>query len=96
MKNYNEIRIENMIGHSGNKIANQFLVHTPNEGVYFKSYNSIIAFKPYGTGQIILDEKYWDFSTTTSKYRNLFLMEDKKTTAKKIKSGEYKLENLNK
>ena len=73
----------------------------------FQSYDSVIATKTYWreedikgiagakTLEIELDEKYWDYSTTTGKYRNIFLGEDKKETEKKIKSGEYKLTNLN-
>ena len=35
-------------------------------------------------------------NNSTSKYRNIFLGETTKETLKKIKSGEYKLVNLNK
>ena len=45
---------------------------------------------------IVLDEYYWDYSSTTGKYRNQFLGEKKAETLKKIRSGEYKLKNLNK
>jgi len=78
---------------SGKPVANQFVLITP-KGEYFQSYKSIIAFIPR-TGKTILDEKYWDYSVTTGKYRNIFLGEDKATTKEKIKSGEYKLANLN-
>jgi hypothetical protein len=71
---------------------NQFLIYT-SEGVYFQSYNSIIALK---TGRkVILDKHYWDYSKTTGKYRNRFLGETKKETEKKIKEGVYTLANLN-
>jgi hypothetical protein len=43
----------------------------------------------------MLDSEKWDYSATTGKYRNDFLNEDKKTTARKIKDGTYKLTNLN-
>ena len=46
-------------------------------------------------GDIYLDRNYWDYSVTTSKYRNLFLGETKRETEKKIKSGEYILTDLN-
>ena len=42
-----------------------------------------------------LDTNYWDYSTTTGKYRNMFLGETRKETEKKIKSGEYVLTDLN-
>lgn len=75
-------------------VKNQFEIRT-NEGVYFQSYDSVIAFIPSGEGKTQLDSKYWDYSVTTSKYRNQFLGEDKKATEKKIASGEYELTNLN-
>ena len=45
--------------------------------------------------KIYLDIKYWDYSVTTGKYRNIFLNETKKETEKKIKDGVYTLTNLN-
>ena len=41
------------------------------------------------------DENYWDYSSTTGRYRNKFLGETKKETQAKIDSGEYILTNLN-
>ena len=82
-----------MIGHSGRPVVNQFIIST-NEAIYFKSYNSIIVKQCFRTG-IYLDENFWEYSTTTGKYRNLFLNETKKETQAKIDSGEYKLTNLN-
>lgn len=82
---------------SHNPVANQFII-TTEDGRYFQSYNSIIAFIPYNKveGQKIqLDEKYWDYSRTTGKYRNKFLGENTAETRKKINSGQYVLTNLN-
>ncbi len=45
--------------------------------------------------QIELDQKYWNYSKTTSKYRNQFLGETTKETQAKINSGEYTLTDLN-
>ena len=59
----------------------------------FQSYASIIARKD--RDGITLDTSKWDYSKTTGKYRNLFLGETKKETEYKIKSGEYKLADLN-
>ena len=47
------------------------------------------------TYQIYLDNDTWDYSSTTGRYRNVFLGEDIHETRKKIKSGEYKLVALN-
>jgi hypothetical protein len=46
--------------------------------------------------KIELDQKYWNYSNTTGKYRNIFLGETITETKKKIKSGEYILTDLNK
>ena len=75
-----------------NEVKNQFIIST-DKGVYFQSYNSIIAFK--SKGNIYLDKQCWDYSTTTGRYRNQFLNETEKETEKKIASGEYILTNLN-
>ena len=45
--------------------------------------------------QTYLDINYWDYSTTTGKYRNIFLAEDKKLTQKKIDASIYLLVDLN-
>lgn len=92
-KTINKVTVRNMVSSAGNEIANQFEIYTP-EGVYFQSYKSIIAYRD-NDGKTYLDEYYWDYSTTTGKYRNIFLREDKAETQKKIKSGEYTLTNLN-
>jgi len=65
--------------------------------VYFQSYDSIIAKVEYHYhGKVVvLDSYYWDYSVTTSKYRNQFLGEDTKTIKDKIESGEYILADLN-
>ena len=86
-------KVENMVNARGNTIPNQFLIYT-EKGVYFQSYDSVIAFKPY-TGKTQLDSEYWDYSQTTGKYRNIFLSENKATTEAKIKNGTYELVNLN-
>jgi hypothetical protein len=91
----NMVKIRNMTGNSGREIPNQFIIET-DEGRYFQSYNSIIAFIPYNEGKTQLDEYYWNYSKTTGKYRNQFLGEDKKETEKAIKEGRYILTNLNK
>ena len=80
-----------MTSNKGNKIANQFIIiEKTNEGInrYFQSYDSIIVKET--ESKTFLDSYFWDYSTTTGKYRNIFLNE------KKIKNGTYKLTNLNK
>jgi len=93
--NIKKVKVSNMTSSNGNKIANQFIIETES-GLYFQSYNSIIAYKPFTHGlKTILDKDYWEYSTTTGKYRNLFLNEDRKETERKIKSGQYVLGTLN-
>ena len=89
-----KIKVKNMTSNrSGRPVANQFIIYT-SEGKYFQSYDSIIAFKD-NEGNVTLDDYTWDYSRTTSKYRNEFLGEYIADTRSKIESGEYKLENLN-
>ena len=77
----------------GHKVPNQFII-TTKEGTYFQSYQSIIALIK-NDGSVVLDDYYWDYSRTTGKYRNEFLMEGIAETRKKIASGEYQLTDLN-
>lgn len=78
---------------TGNPVPNQ-TVFSINGWQYFKSYNYIIAcISP--TGTVLLDEKYWKHSSTTSKYRNIFLNRSSKETLAKVTSGEYHLTDLN-
>ena len=99
------MKVENMTNSNGNKVANQFIICDESPSIYgnfirretFQSYDSVIAVKtiwPKET-EIVLDCDKWDYSKTTGKYRNQFLGETKKETEVKIKSGIYKLENLN-
>lgn len=87
-----EVRVRNMRGHSNREIPNQFIIET-KDAIYFQSYQTIIVKRT--SGKTYLDKNAWDYSTTTGKYRNLFLMETKKETEAKIKAGIYELVDLN-
>ena len=78
---------------SGRPVANQFILYSNDGDSYFQSYDSIII--KWHDGKTYLDEYYWEYSKTTSRYRNQCLMEKIDETRKKIKSGEYILTNLN-
>ena len=86
---------------SGNPVANQFIIRT-DDTYTFQSYDSIIA-KVTSDGEVFLDSVYWDYSRTTSKYRNEFLQmmgqltctEPTKQTKRLIKDGQFKLTDLN-
>lgn len=88
-----KVKVRNMYGRTGREVPNQFIINT-KQGKYFQSYKSIIAFID-NNDKVTLDEYYWDYSRTTGKYRNEFLGEYIEETRDKIKSGEYKLANLN-
>ncbi len=69
-----------------------------NDFAFFQSYDTMIAMRfvlENGKKKIYLDLNNWDYSTTTGKYRNIFLNEKKAETLKKINSGEYTLVDLN-
>jgi len=81
----NIVEVKNMKSNVGNDIANQFIIYG-NGFKLFQSYSSPIAMFKDGQTYIFKD---WDYSTTTGKYRNMFLGETKKETLNKLKSGEY-------
>ena len=88
------MKVENIESSKGNKIANQFIIYDDFGNTFFQSYNSIIV--QSNDREVLLDQKYWNYSNTTGKYRNIFLNETITETKKKIKSGEYILTDLNK
>lgn len=96
-----KIKVNNMRSAKGNEVPNQFEIRT-DKGVYFQSYNTVIAFVPHGKTKagnerkIVLDKNSWDYSRTTGKYRNYFLGENTAETRQKIKNGTYVLRDLNK
>lgn len=86
------MKVTTMTSFVGNPMPYQVIVND-NNVTWFTSYGrNIVKISPDG---VFLDEKYWNFSKTTGKYRNEFLGEAKKVTDKKTKSGEYTLINLN-
>jgi len=90
------MKVRQFEGKNGS-VKNQFILND-NEGYeYFQSYNSIIVKRTKFDASIKtqLDETYWNYSTTTSKYRNQFLGETTEQIKKKIKDGIYELVNLN-
>ena len=82
---------------SGNRVPNLCKIYT-NKYVYFQSYQSIIARTERGyLGKPTLDKNYLDYSKTTLRFLKLFLgtNKTKKEIEQDIKSGVYKLTNLN-
>ena len=88
------MKVYNMVSSKGNKIANQFIINDEYNNQLFQSYNSIVA-KRYTNGMVELDKNCWNYSKTTSKYRNKFLNETNQATNFKVIIGVYKLVDLN-
>ncbi len=92
MKNAKQIvKVRQFDGRNG-AVKNQFIITIGHKRI-FQSYESIIV--EINGNKITLDTDKWDYSKTTGKYRNMFLGEKRDETERKIKSGEYKLANLN-
>ena len=87
-------KVRQMLGRTGQPVANQFII-TDDEYEYFQSYKTVIAKRHISSGVVHLDNRAWDYSVTTSKYRNQFLGIDTATTKRRIKSGEIQLVELN-
>lgn len=72
-------KVENIISNNGNVIPNQFIIYEDNGDITFQSYDSIICQirdGALGYDRIVVFGSDWDYSTTTSKYRNKFLMDN--------------------
>ncbi len=90
------MKIVPLTNNNGKTVANHFIIYTP-EATYFQSYKSIIIKTSFEDGKriIYLDSDTWDYSKTTSKYRNFYLGTTTKEIKEKIASGEIRLVNLN-
>ena len=83
----------NMKSSKGNKVPNQFIIWT-DEDQFFQSYQTIIGRRD-NEGNVSLDKNRWDYSVTTSKYRNQWLGMNTKEIKKAIDDGTIQLVNLN-
>lgn len=82
--NFKEVK--NITSYNGNKIPNQFILYF-NNGEIFQSYESVIVLQLYNSDIIYLGDD-WEYSTTTGKYRNLYLNMNKKEILKGIKENK--------
>ena len=95
------VNVEPMTTRGGNPSANQLIMSDPH-GETFVSYGSKICYRSYDRygaerrPKYVFDEYYWDYSRTTSKYRNEFLGFGVAECRKGIKEGWIKLTDLNK
>lgn len=84
-------KIQNIINNNGNAAANQFVI-TTDKGIYFQSYNSVVAFWD-GLNRRLKVTPLWDYSATTRKHFYIFLNDytnifaDRKNVLSKIKDG---------
>lgn len=77
-----------------NCLGPNHIVIANNDGSYFFSYDTLIAFRAKN-GSVFLDSEKWNCSNTTGKYRNGFLGLNKAETDALIKKGEITLVKLN-
>lgn len=64
------MKVTNITNGRGRKVANQFIIEDGN--IYtFQSYDSVIAVVDFDNSTITIGYN-WDYSTTTSRYRNQF------------------------
>lgn len=82
-------KIKQLINSRGNTVINQ-LVITSSIGTMFQSYGSAIAL--IDTDNTVHLSPHWDYSTTTSKYRNQFLNKTTKETKDLIDAGIFKMD----
>ena len=93
-------KVENFKNWKGRAVPNQFIISEREGNITrqtFQSYETIIAVKSQtdDKSMVWLDINSWDYSPTTSRYRNQFLGENRKETERKINSKEYKMVDLN-
>ncbi len=74
-----------------NLVANQFIV-TTEDGVYFQSYNDVVAYKD--NQNIIYVAEEFNASPTTIKYLSLFLEMDRDKVEFQIKNKIFKIVDL--
>lgn len=84
--------INNMVSDKGNKIPNQYVIKLNNCNA-FQSYETVIAIRNYDSfhkrWEVFLNKEYYNYSKTTSKYRNKYLGLKTKQIEQKIKSKEF-------
>ena len=95
------MKVSNMTSSRGNAVPNQFII-AHERGMFhkttvFQSYNTTIAKRTESTHgtTLQLDRDLWDYSRTTSKYRNQFTGLTTAQTKAGIKDGSIKLVDLN-
>tara|TARA_B100000902_G_C26912194_1_gene717442 strand:+ start:75 stop:359 length:285 start_codon:yes stop_codon:yes gene_type:complete len=88
------MQVRQMTGRTGAPVANQFIIND-GEHEYFQSYDTVIAKRHKSSRVVTLDAGHWDYSVTTSKYRNQFLGMSTAQVKRDIRAGRIALVNLN-
>lgn len=79
---------------SGQPVANQYLIVMDDGTRIFRSYlSNVCKIDPNGT--IYLDEYYWNYSRTTTKYLKEFLQMNIEQIHANMRAGIFKTNNLN-
>ena len=86
--------VNNFKNDKGKPIVNQFIIGFQDWEI-FQSYNSIIAVTKNDSNYILLDEKFHNYSVTTSRYLYLFLNMNRKEIDFKYKQGYIRYCDLN-
>lgn len=87
------MKVTNITNGRGRKVPNQFII-TDGNMYTFQSYNSVVAIVDFDNSIITLGSD-WNYSTTTSRYRNAFFeglgldeLSDTANVREAIKDGE--------
>lgn len=88
-----KVKVSQLINDNNNPAANQIVIKAPN-GVYFQSYDSVVAF--YNNDHKLYLGRDWDFSNTTRKHLYIFIRDytkycirSRKEVLDYIKEGEF-------
>lgn len=87
------MEVRNLTSPNTGKAVPSQVVIRHNGTEWFSSYDTIIG--KWEGGTIYLDKRFWDYSKTTSKYRNRWLGLINQEVKEAVSNGEIKLVNLN-
>ena len=93
-----KVFVERMLTIGGTPTADHFIIHI-DQDAYFQSFTQILAIR-YADSSVVLDPQWQGPNLPKrrkiiNRYRSAFLNEPTEETAAKVKSGKYKVKNLN-
>jgi hypothetical protein len=86
------MRVDPLFKDNGKRVNNHSVIYD-DQNRFLQSYNTIVVKESIGE-KTALDPK-WTYSLTTKRYVSLFLKKSPDEIRKAIKSGEYKITDLN-